>query len=170
MMPRPYSGTCTAKIRSRVAPTSARARVGVTDDTRRSAAPAATAARERHEHEQGPAEQHGCRVLGAVAFPGSQPVRDERHGDRREDATGRDLEEHVGERVDGLVDAADATGPHGVREDEDAGEPGRPGEQRRDGDEPGGPRDAGGEPTARHRPGRPHASSSRSPGVDSMTG
>ena len=47
--------------------------------------------------------------------------------------------------------------------------PAVPGEQRRDRDQPGGPRDAGGEATIRHRAGRPQASSSRSPGVDSMT-
>ena len=126
-------------------------------------------ARERHEHQQGPAEQHGCRVVGPVALPGPEPLGDDRHGDRGEDATGRDLEEHVGDGVDALVDAADATGAHGIREDEDAREARDPGEQRRDGDQPGGPRDPGGETSAGHRAGRPQASSSRSPGVDSMT-
>ena len=108
-------------------------------------------------------------MVGPVALPRAEPVGDERHGDRGEDAAGRDLEQHVGHGVDALVDAADPAGAHGVGEDEDAREARGPGEQRRDGDEPGGPRDAGGEAATRHRAGRPQASSSRSPGVDSMT-
>src|SRR4029450_1542519 len=67
------------------------------------------------------------------------------------------------------VDVTGAAGADGVGEDERAPEPGQPGEQGEDGDHRRGPADAPGELTRRHEARRPRRSSSRSPGVASMT-
>ena len=78
------------------------------------------------------------------ASPSARPevARDERHRHGGQGATGGDLVEHVGHGIHRLVDLADARRTDAVREDEGADEPGGTREDRHDGDEPRGGRDA----------------------------
>ena len=75
------------------------------------------------QDEQHPGEQHRRGVVGAISLPGADPVGDERHRGGGQHSPGRHLEDDVGEGVDALVDRADATAAHRVREDEVAREP-----------------------------------------------
>ena len=132
---------------------------------------------EGHEHDSRPGEQRRRGGVGTRAVTAGERARDERHGDGGEHAPGRDLEEHVGHGVDRLVDAADAGGADGVREDEPSAEADDPrdegdhgdgarGRQRAPDGEAGRRAAASGPLIGAHRP---HSSSRRSTGLASMT-
>src|SRR5204862_4441923 len=131
---------------------------------------------DRYEPDQHPGDQRGGG--GADRFPvfavqvaGEQ--RDDQGGER---ATGDDLEDDVRDAVRRLVHVGQVAVPDGLPQHERAREPGDPAGQREYRDERGGVRDPappgsgrsalGGHGQARRRP---SASSSRRPGVLSMT-